>query len=365
MSISLIARYIKVIASYGLGRPLYAPDSVSIIVSDRCNLRCAMCDFWKDSAVTGGISLDEFERLFRDLRSYGVKTVQLTGGEPFLRAELIDILKIARKAGLNTAIVTNGTLITESNVSEFARNIDVVYVSLDSPDQQQHEAIRGVPGIFARILNSLDLLVRVVNKDSLKVRINLVSTITAGSLHDPAQMSALAKRIGINSLIYNPASNVYYGKTTLRASSDRQNMPWPAYDEMINKIIALMREPSSVIRSNPFYLQASKEFMHNNECFYKFACLGGGYNGPLVGFDGTLYPCCAWNMPLGNVKGRSFSRIWRSPEARQVRMKIKKGKCPVCYHHTRTFDYLWRAPLLFKDPGKLFEGYKMIGRMKQ
>ena len=324
-----------------------------------------MCDFWKDSAkLSNGITLEEFVKLFDDLRSFGVKIIQLTGGEPFLRTNLVDILKAAKKEGLATAIVTNGTLITKENVLEFSRNIDVVYISLDAPHQNQHEEIRGVKGVFERIMKSVNLLVNTIKDNSLKVKINLSTTITAQGLHEPEDMVNLAKDLGVSGIIYNPASTVYYGNTTLRDNISENNTPSSdAYCHMIDKIIALMKNPENIIRSNPFYLMASKDFLNKNERYYKFSCFGGGYNGPLIGFDGTVFPCCAWNIPLGNIKEKPFSAIWKSLRAKEIRKKIKKGECPVCYHHTRTFDFLWQAPFLFRNPRLLLEGYKMIGRM--
>ena len=74
MKFNLLGRYLKVIASYSLGYPLYTPDSVSIVVTNSCNLKCVMCDFWKDTAkASEGINLSEFKKLFADLKSSGVR----------------------------------------------------------------------------------------------------------------------------------------------------------------------------------------------------------------------------------------------------------------------------------------------------
>lgn len=364
MKFNLLSRYLKVIASYSLGHPLYTPDSVSIVVTNSCNLKCVMCDFWKDSRkISNGIKLDEFARLFEDLKSFGVRMAQFTGGEPFLKHDLVEILKRAKVNGLETAVVTNGTLLAEDNVMEFARNINLVYVSLDSPSKVQHEDIRGVLDIFERITKNIKLLIKTIKENALPVRVVLCTTITSRGMHDPLEMVSLAKELGVNGIIYNPASLVHYGHTTLRSSGPRDEISRDAYNKMIDKIIALMADPANMIRSNPFYLAASKEFLDGNGKSYKFPCLGGGYNGPLIAFDGTVFPCCAWNAPIGNIKEQPFSKIWKSTTAKEVRQKIKRGECPVCYHHTRTFDFIWRAPLLFKNPAVLLRGYKIISRM--
>ncbi|MBL7196548.1 MAG: radical SAM protein [Candidatus Omnitrophica bacterium] len=364
MKFKLLNRYSKVLVSYILGYPVFAPDSVSMIVSNSCNLRCVMCDFWKESLkISDGIKLEEFERLFEDLKSFGTRIVQLTGGEPFLRKDLVDILKAAKAKGLQTAVVTNGTLISEDIIPAFTQNIDLVYVSLDSPSKIQHENIRGNKDIFEKITQSVKLLVNAIKKMNLSTKVILCVTITPGSIHDPVEMVKLAKDLGVNGIIYNPASSVYYGHTTLKSTGSKNNISHYAYCKMIDKIITLMGNPGNLIRSNPFYLFASKGFLNGNERFYKFPCFNGGYNGPLIAFDGTVFPCCAWNGPLGNIKKQPFSEIWKSVIAKEVRQKIKRGECPVCYHHTRTFDFIWRAPLLFKNPAMLLRGYKIISRI--
>ncbi|HAH21810.1 MAG TPA: hypothetical protein DCL49_13040 [Candidatus Omnitrophica bacterium] len=364
MKLNLLYRYVKIIASYIVGYPLYQPDSVSIIVTNKCNLRCLMCDFWKDAPdAADGISLEEFGVIFKDLRQSGVTTVQLTGGEPFLRSDLIEILRAAKKTGLRTVIVNNGTLINEKDVLEFARNVDLVYISLDAPKKEQHEDIRGVRGIFEKIKKSVILLTKTIRDNSLSTRVIVVTTLTPKGIHAPEEMVALIKELGANGIIYNPASSVYYGNTRLKSLPTRENLSMDSYRGMVDRIIALMENLENRVRSNPFYLLASKEFLKGDERYYKFPCLGGGYNGPLIGFDGTVFPCCAWNTPLGNVKEQPFSRIWKSKKAKEARLKIKRRLCPVCYHHTRTFDFLFFAPRLFKNAKTLLKGYKIISRM--
>jgi MoaA/NifB/PqqE/SkfB family radical SAM enzyme len=322
-----------------------------------------MCDFWKDSAkISEGLTLSELDSLFEDLRAFGSRMVQFTGGEPFLRKDLIDILRNAKNKGLETVIVTNGTLINEDNVLGLANNIDLVYVSLDAPSESQHEHIRGVSGIFNKITKSVKLLTDILKENSLRTQVILCPTITPAGIHRPQEMVDLAKRLGARGIIYNPSSSVHYGNTILKGEHIKDDNYREVYSKMVDEILQLAADPKNIIRSNPFYLAASKEFILGREKYYKFSCFGGGYNGALIGFDGSVFPCCAWNMPLGNVKEEAFSKIWKSKRAKEARAKIKKRECPVCYHHTRTFDFIWRAPLLFKDPKMLMKGYGIIQR---
>ena len=192
----------------------------------------------------------------------------------------------------------------------------------------------------------------------------LCSTITPHGIHDPVKMVELGRQLGVDGIIYNPATSVTYGYTSLKSLLVDNDSVSDAYCDMIDNIIRLMRDSRNLIKSNPFYLAASKEFLKGNKKYYRFQCYGGAYNGPLIAFDGAIFPCCAWNIPLGNIRDKSFSEIWKSEYAKEIRRKIKKGQCPVCYHHNRTVDFVINAPFLFKDFKVLLEGYKAIFRMR-
>jgi len=365
MRLDLLGKYIGIMVSYYIGRPFYAPDSVSIVVTEKCNLKCYMCDFWKHSAANENVlTLSEFKMLFEDLSASGIKTVQLTGGEPFLRKDLIDILKLAKACGLKTVVVTNGTLINEANALEVVENTDLFYISLDSPLGAQHESIRGVPGIFEKVKGSVRLLTNQIKQKGLKTRIVFTVTMSPAGIHKPLDMVNLAKELSINGIIYNPASSVNYGYTTLKSPFNEDKEISGSYNQMVDNIIGLMDDPGNMIKSNPFYIEASKMFLAGHSKYYKFPCYGGGYNGPLITFDGTVFPCCAWNMKLGNIRQQKFSKIWKSKNAAVARSIIKKGKCPVCFHHTRTFDFVARAPFMIKDVKKLFSMYKNLLRSR-
>lgn len=360
MNFSLFAKYIKLPLSYYMGRPLFSPDIISVIVSGSCNLKCQMCDFWKDNKNNPPLSADAYKNFFSDVADCGVKKVQFTGGEPLLNKEIYDLLPQAKNCGLSVMMVTNGTLITDKNADFLVRNLDTIYISIDAPNRQQHDKIRGVEGAFQRTTAGIRLLVKARAENSAQTRIIAVSTIVPEGIHDPADMLRLAKELGLDWVVYNPASSVNYGNTRLKNQFSEENTFADSYGEMIKKIIKIMEEPSSRIRSNPFYLECSKEFLRGNKKFINIPCYGGGYNGPILSLKGEIFPCCAWNKSMGSITKKSFSRIWSSPEAKEIRRKVKAKQCPMCHHHTRTFDYIIQSPLLIKNPIKLFKGFKKL-----
>lgn len=367
MKIKLVNRYLKILFSYYIGKPFFKPDTISMIVSKNCNLKCCMCDFWKDqkNVEHDPLTLDDYIRIFRQFKDYGVNAVQFTGGETLLFKDIFTILKEAKSIGLKTMMVTNGTLIDDEKAEKIAKYVDTLYISVDGPTSEIQDRVRGVEGTFQKIVDGVGRLVsaRLNRQGNEKGQIIFVSTMSPESFHDPEEMDALAKRLKIDRVIYNSASTVQYAHTTLLNTFGDENNEgvFERYNLMVDKILELMEKPGSLIKPNPFYLEFSREFVKGNKKYYHIPCYGGAYNGALVGLDGEVYPCCAWNKPLGNLKSTSFMEIWELKETQQIRKMIKAGKCPVCFHHTRSFDFIVRSPLLLNNFPKLYKYFRSLG----
>ena len=130
-----------------------------ISVTDRCNLRCTYC--MADEAQTflardELLTFDEIERVARVARSLGVTAVRLTGGEPLMRAGLVDL--VARLGALgfdDLALTTNGTALARSAPALAAAGLDRVNVSCDSLRPERFAAIRR-HGELGRVLAAMD-----------------------------------------------------------------------------------------------------------------------------------------------------------------------------------------------------------------
>lgn len=357
----LMGRWLVRLISYAAGIPLGKPELVAFILAERCNLRCQMCDVWKVTENRPGyLVLANYERLFKELARYGVRKVQFTGGETLVRKDLVEITQRARQAGLETRMVTNGTLITEQNATALAECFDTIYISIDAPREELHDKIRGVPGTFQKCMRTIRCLDEARKRNSFPLRIVITSVMTPDGLHDPQEMVDLVKRCGADEVIYNPASNSGDGYAPLRSPFSDHPEAMPRYDAMADKILQLMRQKGSPIRSNPFFIEASKRFLREDKKAYHFPCFTGAYDGPHIDVTGEVYPCCSWTVSMGNVSGQSFQTIWTSQRAAQIRKQIRKKQCPMCHHHTRTFDYIAWAPFLIHSPKRLFQGYRQL-----
>ncbi len=127
------------------------PVSGSIDVTMRCNLRCQHCYIPCETRAAQSepepeLSLAEIQRMLDEFADAGCFWLLLTGGEPFLRKDFLDIYAHAKRKGMVLTIFTNGTLLTPQT-ADYLRNCAINWqISLYGATQATYERVTGIPG---------------------------------------------------------------------------------------------------------------------------------------------------------------------------------------------------------------------------
>lgn len=114
-------------------------------VTYRCNAFCSFCHFadherYKHVPMA---SLEDYKNNVEQMASMGVKFIDLTGGEPLLNKNIAEMARFARSFKMQTSITTNA-LLYKKYAEALAGNVNLLHFSLDSPDAETHNTIRGV-----------------------------------------------------------------------------------------------------------------------------------------------------------------------------------------------------------------------------
>lgn len=135
--------------------PSPASRTLQIHVTHRCNLACPTC-YAADFLSSGprDLTVEQIERVMELASANGFDRLTLTGGEPLLRRDLPEILAAGRPRFRWLALTTNGTALTPRRARELVGVLDHLNVSVDGPEAEIHDAIRG-PGAFDRTLAGL------------------------------------------------------------------------------------------------------------------------------------------------------------------------------------------------------------------
>ncbi len=189
-----------------LNTPLARPYWVFISLLHRCNFNCQMCGV-KKVLRDHELDPDVLKKALGEVAEWGSDcAVLLTGGEPFLRKDIFDIIAYSVSLGLKTEVVSNGSQIDGPQVTE--RIIDSglanIAISLDGARPQTHDNIRGTPGAHRKALNALDSLCRLKKKKARGPQISAWVTTMNENVDELYDMIGLAEQIGVECLVYHP-----------------------------------------------------------------------------------------------------------------------------------------------------------------
>lgn len=125
-------------------------------ITNTCNYHCSYCIFSCESKkYENELTTDEVKKTMKQLKENNFTYIKFTGGEPFVRKDMIEILKYASELGFDMDISTNASLINQDIAKELKNiNFPMVHVSLDGADKETHEFVRG-EGTFAKTINGI------------------------------------------------------------------------------------------------------------------------------------------------------------------------------------------------------------------
>lgn len=132
------------------------PLTCNYYVTLRCNQRCVFCNIphTNKGSPSREPTMDNVRANLRDLRRLGVRIVDVTGGEPLLYRNIVEMLAYAKRVGLMTTVTTNGMLYPRL-ASQLTGKLDALLFSLDSTDAAEHDRIRGDIKSFHLVLQAL------------------------------------------------------------------------------------------------------------------------------------------------------------------------------------------------------------------
>lgn len=166
--------------------------------TQRCNSACVSCAWWTTPASAAGaeLSVAETETIADDMVRMGTRLVVFTGGEPLLRADVVDLARVFRSRGIELHLLTSG-LGLEPRAEAIASVFSRVIVSLDGSTREQYRSIRGVDG-FEALKNGIRRLRSVAPHVTVSAR----STLHALNFRDMPALVSAARELGCASVSF-------------------------------------------------------------------------------------------------------------------------------------------------------------------
>ena len=311
------------------GLPKLLPLNLTVSLTYRCNSRCSTCNIYEKK--TKEFTLEEYERTFRSI-GHGPYWFTMSGGEPFLRKDIVDICKSAydncKPKIIN--IPTNGILcnIIPERVDQIVRNSPeaeiIINLSFDEIGER-HDKIRNVEGNFKKAKQTFDDLKRLKYSN---LTIGIHSVISRFNVKNFQEIYKELNRMNPDSYITEIAEERVELGNVGREITPREEDYVKAIDFLSARIKERKYNGISGITQAfriQYYELVKKILREKKQVLPCYA----GFLSAQIAPDGDVWACCIKAESMGNLRqvNYEFSKIWFSSEAQRIREKIKKKTC--------------------------------------
>jgi MoaA/NifB/PqqE/SkfB family radical SAM enzyme len=319
-----IARFIRTLLASRLGRR--GPFFLSHLVTGRCNCNCPTC-IWRDNEADE-LETIVIERLYEGAKDAGFVANTIWGGEPLMRQDIGQLCRSSRENEMMTIVITNGLLLPD-RAHEIGKEVHCIIVSLDYPESKGHDSFRGMPGLFARAVNGIEVLKRM--NSPRKIIINCL--LHRGNENMMGQMADLARSLGV-SLWVCPAKEgilIETGETNKECLASRKS------EQQVARELLDLKKKGYPINNSRAYLQRYLLNMTPYVCRAPFSFI-------TVTPEGNVTSCFNYDRPYGNVRASPFDEIMKNWDRHEV-AKITRG-CWKCNNpDVVDTSYVWEMRL--------------------
>lgn len=338
---------------YGKGKSSW-PETISLFITYRCNLKCKMCGQWGDQGVfksydkntlSHQLSTESIRKLVKDVNFFK-PNITLFGGEPMINPEIITIIKTIKDAGLRCNMITNGTLINKYAEQIVESGLDEIIFSLDG-SAETHDSIRGIPGTYQKALSGFKKLNELKKaKGTKKPLININSTIFEHN-HDvfiktlEAAKEFYPDNFTFHHLLFLKDDEVKSFQHFFENKFGQNPYDWQGF--AINSIPQI--ESEKIIQQISDIKKQKYDFnvsfypnFNSNEIkkwYSQYSFSSKSYQNRCMSLwmtayvfpDGNVRPYHSMNYDIGNIHQDTFPKIWNNEKFIKLRNYIKTNKC--------------------------------------
>jgi len=316
-----------------------SPSKLTISLTNKCNKECLTCNIWQISEngpPENELSLDEYVKLFKDLNGNGLIYLEFTGGEPYLRDDVDEIIIQAFQniSSLQFAAITTNGYNAEHIIRKTRKILQgippdcslVLGVSIDG-NQRLHDELKGKECSWDNAVETLNEAYT-LQKEFSNLRPHVcytINTYNAGKFKEchkslDIPIDDFSFSVQHSGLLYNNKNTV-----TLDPEAIKKDLEYLK----ANPRRTASFDPESIFRSKSYesYMKGIIPFINGEKTIRCAALMLSGYLDP----NGNVFSCIMWDKPVGNIRETGFNEIWESTISDETRLQIDSKECPGCW----------------------------------
>lgn len=303
------------------------PTIAAIYITQFCNSRCTMCDFWKNDHDLRELTSEQWGVVFSRLKAFGVNFVGVNAsGEMFTRPDAFEILGHLRALSMDFGVNSNGTLFTPPKAKRLAAlKPRAVTIGLDGVGDAAYLATRGLKNGFTKISRHIDNL----QHEGIH-NIGIGTVLMEQNLYEWVELARFALEKKLAGVRYTAHHDAYFTPDAAAHESRYADPDFLAVVEReIGKLIELKRK-TGIVKNSEVYLRQVTAFYRNPTGYFPVPCLQGS-NRIEIDIYGNVTLCSFMTEPLGNLIHQEMEEIWNSEPHRKAREDAFRGNCPKCF----------------------------------
>jgi MoaA/NifB/PqqE/SkfB family radical SAM enzyme len=338
---------------YTRGYLLPKPLDVICEISYLCNLECPTCFRWTSKPDEHELTAEQWKGVLAKLKAWlGTFNLTFSGGEPFLRKDILEIFKFASENSIVTQVVSNGSFIDQALAKRIiASGLDGLTLSLNSMNPEIHNKTRGTSGAFDEVMRAIDNL-----QDRKGMRLSLSTTIVKDGISGLIDVIEFAKAkgiYGVNMSPIMPATTLPIFNKDGEARKSSIGTPYRDLlknqedfhiDEVIDRLIAMKEQGYPILNSEGHLKEIAKYLKDPTDPeLLEKVCQTGVKNFNIDPF-GNVRLCSIMEI-VGNITKDPPAEIWRSANAAHQRETVRtcdKG-CRLLFCNFKQLDFKYKA----------------------
>ncbi|MHA1689847.1 MAG: radical SAM/SPASM domain-containing protein [Promethearchaeota archaeon] len=307
--------------------PYPFPVAMTFAVTYRCQCKCVHCSAGKHiKKDQEELNTQEAKKLIDEAQKLGVTIIAFTGGEPLLREDLFELISHVNQKKAMPILFTNGQFLTEENADKLVEaGLYSIFVSIDSPFPEEHDKLRGMPGLFNAAIEGIKRM----QKRGVFVGLSSYATRTNTAKDYYKKLYKLAKELKLqNFILFDCVPTGTMLKNTSELLTFEQR-------EEIHKFSA------KIFRKKLIPPLSSQAWQNSVESYLAgIGCLAGNIQFYASAY-GDIAPCDFTPLSFGNIRKEPLKNIWM----RMVKHPAYNHKSPYCRMQNPKFRKCYIDPI--------------------
>jgi MoaA/NifB/PqqE/SkfB family radical SAM enzyme len=288
------------------------------------------------------VPLADLKRFYAEAKEEGFIGTALSGGEPFIRKDLGQIVRfIKEEAGMPILLFNTGWYLKQ-RMDEVLPYIDMMLLSLDSPRPERHDEIRGLPGLFDRLIEAVGCAQ--TRYPGISYQLNCC--VQKGVADEIDDLIALTEEIGVH-ISFDVITEYRHGEGGRAFTRTDMGMPMEELQEVCAHLLEKKRDGAPILNSE-LYFRYFIEGRSGYRCHFPKLAMS-------VDGRGYVEDCLNLDRPIANIRETPLKEIMQLRRFGQLRQDAEE--CSSCNSPTMVdLSHVWENPQLIFERGGIAIG---------